>query len=144
MADGQSVRYQRILLPTDGSPQSVAAAQHALYLARSLGAALTALYVIEIDIRLGVHIGEEVAEVTQTGEQALAEVESLAAATDLSVTTLLREGKITDVILDEAKELNADLIVMGAHSMGALERMLLGSVSTVVAQHASCPVLLVR
>lgn len=144
MAEGQTVRYQRILLPTDGSPQSVSAARHAVYLAHELDAALTALYVIEVDFRLGVHIGEEVAEVRQTGEQALAEVETLAAGSDVSVTTLLRDGKITDVILDEAKELNADLIVMGAHSMGALERMILGSVSTHVAQHARCPVLLIR
>ena len=46
------------------------------------------------------------------------------------------------MLLDEAR--HASLLVVGARGIGGFERMLLGSVSTAVAEHASCPVVVVR
>jgi nucleotide-binding universal stress UspA family protein len=43
-----------------------------------------------------------------------------------------------------AAKQHADLIVMGAKGLGAIDRFLLGSVSTRVVQHANCSVLVVR
>jgi nucleotide-binding universal stress UspA family protein len=40
--------------------------------------------------------------------------------------------------------LNVDVIVVGSHGRGALERLLLGSVSDQVVRHAPCPVLVIR
>ena len=144
MAEHAQVQYRQILLPTDGSPQSLAAARHAIYLAGQLGSALTALYAIESDYRLGVHLGEEMHEMRDAARQALSEVESMASGTGVAVTARFSEGKIAESIVEAAKEIDADLIVMGTHGMGAIERMLLGSTSTEVAQRAPCPVLLVR
>ncbi|HMB93231.1 MAG TPA: universal stress protein [Rhodothermales bacterium] len=62
----------------------------------------------------------------------------------LEVHTLLREGTDpADVILEEARQASADLIVMGAHGRGALYGALLGDIAQDVVRQAPCPVLLV-
>ena len=60
------------------------------------------------------------------------------------VREALRLGKPADEILTVAKQDKADLIVTGAKGLGAIRRVLLGSVSTRVVQHAHCGVLVVR
>ena len=62
----------------------------------------------------------------------------------LSITTTVIEGSPKRVILEEAEAFGADLIVVGAHGYGAVERFLLGSVSQTVALHAKCSVEIVR
>ncbi len=54
------------------------------------------------------------------------------------------EGDPRDVIVRVAEEWSADLIVLGARGLGAIKAFLLGSVSTAVVRHATCPVLVVR
>ncbi len=53
-------------------------------------------------------------------------------------------GKPAEEIMKVAAKHHADLIVMGAQGLGAIDRFLLGSVSTRVVQHANCAVLVVR
>lgn len=53
------------------------------------------------------------------------------------------QGSTPDEILDLAQEHQADLIVMGAHSHGALYQLLAGSVASAVLKDATCPILLV-
>ena len=60
------------------------------------------------------------------------------------VTTGVFAGSPKSVILEEAEAFNADLIVVGSHGHGGLERFLLGSVSQAVAAHANCSVEIVR
>jgi nucleotide-binding universal stress UspA family protein len=63
---------------------------------------------------------------------------------DLHVTTKILEGAPKDVIVDEAKEWGADLIVMGSHGYGRIRRMMLGSVAGAVVANAPCSVQVVR
>ena len=60
------------------------------------------------------------------------------------VQEAMRLGKPAEEILTVAKQHKADLVVTGAKGLGAISRVLLGSVSTRVVQHASCSVLVVR
>lgn len=62
----------------------------------------------------------------------------------LIVTTIVIEGSPKSVVLEEAEKLGADLIVVGSHGHGMIERFLLGSVSQAVALHAKCSVEIVR
>lgn len=62
----------------------------------------------------------------------------------LTITTNVIEGSAKRVILEEAENFQADLIVVGSHGYGAVERLLLGSVSQAVALHAKCSVEIVR
>lgn len=53
-------------------------------------------------------------------------------------------GHVKQVIVEEAKDWGADLIVVGSHGYGFFGRVLLGSVSDFVLHHAPCSVLVVR
>lgn len=63
---------------------------------------------------------------------------------NISVDAAIMPGPPRSVILDEAEEWGADLIVVGSHGYRAWERFLLGSVSQAVVSHAKCSVLVVR
>jgi nucleotide-binding universal stress UspA family protein len=60
------------------------------------------------------------------------------------VSTLVLTGDAKSVILDEAADWHADLIVLGSHGHKGIGRFLLGSVSEAVARHTSCSVEIVR
>ena len=62
----------------------------------------------------------------------------------LIITSIVIEGSPKSVILKEAETFGADLIVVGSHGYGAVERFMLGSVSHAVALHAKCSVEIVR
>ncbi|MBA3858328.1 MAG: universal stress protein [Cyanobacteria bacterium PR.3.49] len=61
-----------------------------------------------------------------------------------SVTAEVREGYVTDTILEAAKDWPADLIVVGSHGRTGITRLLLGSVSEAVVSQAPCSVEIVK
>jgi nucleotide-binding universal stress UspA family protein len=60
------------------------------------------------------------------------------------VDTELRTGHPAVGLMEAAEAWNADLLVVGAHGMSAVERLLMGSVSEHVLRHAPCSVLVVK
>ena len=62
---------------------------------------------------------------------------------DKTILTIVKEGEFTDTILEAAKEVNADIIVIGSHSRRWLEEILMGSVTEKVLQHTLIPLLIV-
>lgn len=70
--------------------------------------------------------------------------EQVLAAAGLKATTAVLSGNPKEVILQEAKKWNADLIVVGSHGRRGFKRFLLGSVSEAVAMNAHCSVVVVR
>ncbi len=63
---------------------------------------------------------------------------------DVEFQTEILTGRVKEVIIEEAKKIGADLIVLGSHGYGFLDRVLLGSISDFVVHHAPCSVLVVR
>jgi nucleotide-binding universal stress UspA family protein len=62
----------------------------------------------------------------------------------ISARTIEAHGDPADMLVAQAKEAGADLIVVGTRGLNAAQRALLGSVSTKVVHHAECDVLVVR
>jgi nucleotide-binding universal stress UspA family protein len=91
---------------------------------------------------------EEVEKVARESTQTFldATVRKLEGREDDSIiiSSEIIEGSPKRVILDEAERWNADLIVVGSHGYGILDRLLLGSVSQALALHAPCSVEIVR
>lgn len=73
-----------------------------------------------------------------------AEREIRSARSDLRIEAVLARGRAASIIVDQAREMDADLVVVGHRGLGRWESMLLGSVSSEVVDHAPCPVLVAR
>lgn len=74
----------------------------------------------------------------------VAEARKKIAGENVSIQTEIFTGNVKKIIVEEAKDFGADLIVAGSHGKGFFERALLGSVSDFVLHHAPCSVLVVR
>jgi nucleotide-binding universal stress UspA family protein len=68
-------------------------------------------------------------------------VETLWATKPLKITAHIRAGKAASSILQTAADIDADLIVVGTHRRGGVEKLVLGSVADSVLREAHCPVL---
>jgi len=141
------VSLHRILVPVDFSDCSIEALEYAAWLAQRSGASLSLLHVLEpvsygLDFTLSHEPKREDmrARVTQ---RLAGLVEALAGAA-IAADSHVRGGLPADSILDSAKTLPADVIVMGTHGRRGLSHMLSGSVTEAVLRQSRCPVLTVR
>ena len=145
--------FKHILLATDGSAASEHAAQIAADMARTHGAKLTALYVVDPYPYLG--IGESnplgfqsyMAAAHKHAAQAHAKVAALCSQGDTPVTLQTRIAEdltASEGIVQTARDEGADLIIMGSHGRSGLARLMVGSVTSKVLAAASVPVLVVR
>ena len=82
-------------------------------------------------------------QATDTVERAIQTLKSKVNQT-IAIDGQVMPGSPRVVILDEAEDWDADLIVVGSHGYRAWERFLLGSVSQSVVSHAKCSVEVVR
>jgi nucleotide-binding universal stress UspA family protein len=89
-------------------------------------------------------LSEIVQEVQSVSEKLVADAVNQLRAHGLQASAAVAQGDPKTVILEHAAKLGADLIVVGAHGMGAVERFLLGSVSRALLRHAHCSVEIVR
>ncbi|QLG27521.1 universal stress protein [Halorarum halophilum] len=145
-------RPDRVLLPTDGSDAAAAAERVALWLADEYGATVEALSVVETPTlttasdpagMTGDAIDEVRGVLTEQAEDAVESVEEDGEAAGVTVETAVGEGRTHERILTAAEERDADLIVIGSHGRGGVERFVLGSVAEKVLRLADRPVLVV-
>ena len=140
---------KRILVPTDGSRRALEAARYAAELARSLGADITLLHVVEMVLPPeayldGIDRDRLRSEFIEGGKAILALTRGPVAEAGVPVDVELREGHPGDAIVEMAAQGRYDLIVMGSRGLGLAQKLLLGSVSEHVVRNAPCPVLIVR
>jgi nucleotide-binding universal stress UspA family protein len=133
-----------ILHPTDFSPASGAAFQVACALARDYAARLVLLHVKPPEIMYGEGcVLPPDPEVVRTELQG--QLDRLRPPDPVvRVERLLKEGDAPREILQAAKEIAADLIVLGTHGRTGVARLLMGSVAEAVVRKAPCPVLAVK
>jgi nucleotide-binding universal stress UspA family protein len=80
----------------------------------------------------------------KSAKELLAKTAGALRAAGFKAETMLRKGDVRELIIDTAKDWNADLIVLGSHNHSGAHRFLLGSVAESVARHAPCSVQIVR
>ena len=138
--------YSEILVPTDGSPASDAAIEHALDLADRYGARLHALYVVDGGAYSSLEAGAEVVveAMESEGEKATGRVADAAADAGVECVTATTSGTAYRSIHEYVDEHGIDMIVMGTHGRQGLDRYLLGSVTERVVRTSDVPVLTVR
>ncbi|MES2788306.1 MAG: universal stress protein [Planctomycetota bacterium] len=141
--------FQRILLAADFSDTSACAVEHAVLMAKTFGAALHVLHVLENGIPVmmdGVAYlpPNYLEEIEKWAAEQLEGVISREDRDRLGVTLVMRKGSPFLEIIRYAREQQMDLIVMGTHGRGALAHVLLGNIAEKVVRKAPCPVLTVR
>jgi nucleotide-binding universal stress UspA family protein len=148
--------FKRILVAVDGSERSFRAARLAVKLAKRNEAELLVVSVIQSPTRPFMPTPSERPAVptlqryyvyaSRNAEQWIEEVASFAASLGVNARTrvLKRATSIVKAITDYASSQQVDLIVVGRKGMGGFKRLLVGSVSNGVVNHATSSVLVVR
>jgi nucleotide-binding universal stress UspA family protein len=145
--------YRNILVPLDGSETSTRGLQQAIKLAqadhgilRLLHIVNTAVFAMDYAAAFGVP-NDFPARLRDDGQAALKHAEDIVRQSGLRSESLLLGTAIDntgELIIDQAKEWPADIIVMGTHGRRGLARLVLGSNAEYVLRHAPVPVLMVR
>ncbi|HET8761336.1 MAG TPA: universal stress protein [Nitrospiria bacterium] len=136
-----------ILVPTDFSEGSQAALDYAVNLAKSFGSKIVLLHVIETTTYTMTEALQlvNVYEVVRTAvEPVLDQMVTDLQQQKLSVSRAVAQGASAHEIVSQAREVGADLIVMGTHGRRGVNHLMVGSVAERVVRTAACPVLTVR
>ncbi len=139
--------FDKILIATDGSDNSKAAVEKGLMIARQCESAVYVVYVIDMSTLSAAPLVTPAAvdvfhQLEVEGKNTVERVKTM--ANDLNVKTFVISGRPAHEITEFAVENKVDLIVIGSHGTGGIERMLLGSVADKVIRTANQPVLVVR
>jgi nucleotide-binding universal stress UspA family protein len=139
------VPWKRILVPIDFSEPSKEAVKIAVCLAEQCGAKITFLHVVQLSGADCIETGTAAYEVMDSAQKSLDEI------ADEIPTTLVGQklvcfsgGGISEKIIETARAISSDLIVLATHAYGFFKRLLLGSTTEGVNRHAPCPVLVVQ
>jgi nucleotide-binding universal stress UspA family protein len=139
--------YRRILVPIDLSDVELAkpAIATAMTMAKESNGVLRLVNVLPITpAMLAQYVPPDFeAQQRASAEEAIAIVARETGLAPNRVSTVVRQGNVDREILDEAKSMNADLIVMSSHRTG-VRTYFLGSNAGHVVRYAACSVLVVR
>jgi nucleotide-binding universal stress UspA family protein len=144
-ADNESIP-RRVLVATDTSATSASAERAGVELSARVGASLIFVSVIDPSrLRLpgGLFISR-VDQVRSQRESALARIVANARRLDVAAQYLIWEGDPGASVIEAAEAEGVDVIVVGSHDRGPIGRLLLGSVSSYVVDHARRRVVVIR
>ncbi len=141
---GTALSWKCILVATDGSPSSGAAADHAVNVAASYGGRLVALSVVDLPDEALADAPDLPDQLLKKGRDYVQAVKAKAEAAGVPCEVATLEGPVHEVVARLARERGAGLIVTGSHGRTGLRRLLMGSVAEKVIGHAPCPVLVVK
>ena len=132
---------KNLVVPIGLSASDSKILQHAIVIAKAYEGAI---YLVHTETgNDGVNDKDDNDQVHVAESHQLNELANTIRAENIETHAILMEGVTADAILNEVKNVNADLVVMGSHGHGAIVGALLGSVSQEVVKHAGIPVLLV-
>ncbi len=144
--------YERILVATDGSDRADDAVRRAVELATATNAELHvvgachpySLGELEAIRRQLPNEFQDLVAPEIEGEHHVATARPVIEAAGLTPIEHVTSGNPAEAILTTAADIDADLIVVGARGLNAVARFIRGSVSTKVAHHSPCDVLIVE
>jgi nucleotide-binding universal stress UspA family protein len=146
------MNIRSILLPTDFSECGNYALSYAASLARTFGASILCVHVIEpvvptvgySGISEPLPMADIADQLEDSAERELPKFAECEECSGLAVEELIVHGEAASEIVRVAKERSVDLIVVSSHGRTGLGRILFGSTAEAVVRHAPCPVLVVK
>jgi nucleotide-binding universal stress UspA family protein len=142
-------KISKLLVTTDFSPYSKSVVDYAFQLKQMIGCEVFLLYVIELSaaIRFGIqkgHFADAVSKVRTWAKNQLENLTPHPFVEDKSVHWLVEEGTVSDKIAECADVYDVNLIILGAHGYGPVERHFVGTTTNKVLTKASRPTLTVK
>jgi nucleotide-binding universal stress UspA family protein len=139
---------KHILVAHDLEPDSDAALDYAVGLARVLGASITLIHTFEIPSmgapEVLVMATDWVNQIGTVARESLDRVATRVVASGTPIACEVRSGAAWREVEAFARENAVDLVIVGSHGRRGLSRALLGSVAERIVRTAPCPVLVVR
>ncbi|WP_434777178.1 universal stress protein [Neisseria sp. Ec49-e6-T10] len=144
--------YKKILIPVDDSQASLLAVKEACKIAKSCGASLYIVHVVDLaQFSWGGHAYVQTPQINEAsravGDKVLENARQMAQEHGLMVEENILEtigNKIADLLAKEAKNKHCDLIVMGTHGWTGVMHLLMGSVAEGVLKQVDIPIMLLR
>lgn len=138
--------FKKILIATDGSENSLRAAEVGRDIAACMNAEVTLVYAAYVPAMYSADLGSEIKEaLREEGRRILGATARLFDGSGLEPRReLLFDEKAEDGILRLLKERDYDLVILGSRGLDAQKRKALGSTSMRVIESAVCPVLVVH
>jgi nucleotide-binding universal stress UspA family protein len=145
------VEFKSLVVATDGSKYSAAAASEAIGIAKRNNSKLTVISVVPAELATPTDIEIAMSQLEMIAEKEMHVAEANAKAVKeaaqkegVNVQAFIMSGKPADAIIETAKDKHADLIVLGSHGRTGLEKLLMGSVAERVIVLSPCAVLIVK
>lgn len=133
-------KYDRIMVPVDGSLPSIEAFKKAVHISKRNQAEIYLVTILD-----KTRDKEEAAYQQRSKEELHNALENYADKENVSISKNIRTGNPKELIAEVLlKEWNVDLIVIGATGKGRIAKMVLGSVTNHVTRYATCDVLIVK
>jgi nucleotide-binding universal stress UspA family protein len=140
------VHLENILVPLDFSEMSLKSLRYAVSLAEQTGAKLTLLHVLKPPVCVSdfPYPGPGGQDGFDAIKKVIQEIRSTEIPAEVRVDALVRQCFVSDGILDVARQIHADLIVVTTRGETGLKHLLLGSTAESIVRLAPCSVLVVR
>jgi len=140
-----AAKLKKILVPVDGSKNSLRGLDEAFLLAKQSGAEVTGFYVFHLPLAAGIKYTSSMKESAQK-KAASAIRPAIQRANKAGVAFKYKTGggNTGSEIVNLANKGNYDMIIIGARGLGATKEAFLGSVSNHVMHKAKVPVLVVK
>lgn len=138
--------FDRILIAVDGSHGGESATRLGGELAEDRNVEVLLVHAVPLP-PLVAGIDQSISDesldyLEDTAHQALSKSEDILAEMSVKAERIIKAGSPAEVILNVAEDREADVIVVGHRGFGAMKRFILGSVSSKLAHHARCALLL--
>ena len=136
---------KKIIIAVDNDPTSEKIALNGFQLGSQLNAEVALLSVVDLTMLIteGAVTPKEFADITINDYRKNQQMLIDTVFKDYKVWTFVEEGIPYEVILNVAKEWDADLIVLGTHGRKGISHLIMGSVAEKIVRHSEIPVFII-
>lgn len=158
MNNNSNMKFTKILVPIDGSKNSMKAVEYGIDIAQIYGCDLIVLHVLFSQSGFAFHTETVTGTITtsslddlnnearQDAERLFNEVKKISERTKIKVKTevVVTVISVVEAILSYAEKEDIDLIVVGSKGRSSWKKLILGSIASGISTYAHCPVLIVK
>ncbi|HEY5895602.1 MAG TPA: universal stress protein [Chthoniobacterales bacterium] len=139
------IRVKRILVLLDFSEMSLNSLDYAVPFARLFGAGITLLHIVPTEYPTDFPYPPPFDKKEMAAlQKQLEDIRIAKIPPEMPVTAIVRQDSVFEGIIEVARDIRADLVIITTHGRTGLKRLLMGSTAEQIARDAPCPVLVVR